>query len=320
MAQLRIEPGELQVAALTTGVVAPPSVVSKGAAPVMVDRAPRAPLSGPRYRALDAETKRARLWRAVSSEPYDQLPPIGGQGITAKGIRETLSILWDHATLAQSFDLAEDVRPDREKVFHPHGTVAQVRFEPDPATPYTGIWRSGAAGMARLSLAADDRQYIAGVAVKLFVDGRPSVNLHAIPGLDAQQSRDFFERSPSSAIADPSSAKFRFANFLLRRVANPTRRSVAAMGTTDARGNAIADARSPASIRFAPRENLRFPADTQRDFRSELGDIRSGEVLYDVYGRASDDAPEQRIGAIRLESRFVASRFGDRRLSFQHQR
>jgi hypothetical protein len=222
--------------------------------------------------------------------------------------------------LAQSFDLAEDVRPDREKVFHPHGTVAQVRFEPDPSTPYTGIWRSGAAGVARLSLGADDRQYISGIAVKLFVDGQPSVNLHAIPGLDAQQSRDFFERSPSSSIPDPTSRTFRFANIFLGRVANPTRRSVAALGATDARGNVIADGRSPSSIRFVPRQNLGFAPDTQRDFRSELGDIRSGEVVYDVYGRASDGAAEQRLGAIRLESRFVASRFGDRELSFQHQR
>ncbi|HSI05171.1 MAG TPA: hypothetical protein VLC93_11870 [Myxococcota bacterium] len=302
-----------------TGATPAPASTPTAAAPT-ADTGPVAPLSGPEYRALDAATKRARLWRAVSSEPYAQLPPVGGQGITAKGTGETLRILWDRATLAQSFDLAEDVRPDREKVFHPHGTVAQVRFEPDPATPYSGIWRSGAAGIARLSLGADDRQYIAGIAVKLFVDGRPSVNLHAIPSLDAQQSRDFFERSPSTALPDPTSWTFRFANLFLQRVANPTRRSVAAMGTTDARGNAIADAQSPASIRFAPRQSLRFAPDTQRDFRAELGDIRSGEVVYDVYGRAADGAPEQRLGAIRLESRFVASRFGDRELSFQHQR
>lgn len=276
-----------------------------------------APIEGPAYQAESATTKRDRLWRAISETPYATLPPLEGQGITSKGIVDTIRILWNRALLAQAFDVAEDVRPDREKIFHPFGTAARVRFEPDANTPHTGIFRSGAAGIARLSLGADDKQYISGIAVKLFVDGKPSVNLHAIPGLDAQESRDFFANAPSTTIPKPTDAKFKFANLFLARVANPTKRGVSALANTDTRGNRIANPSSPEGVTFVPARGVNFSPTTTRDFRDELGDLRPGTVIYEVY---STETPPKRLGAIRLESSFVASAFEDRRLSFEHQR
>ena len=285
--------------------------------PAIADSVSGLPLTGPAYQAMSATAKRDRLWRAISQTPYPTLPPIEGQGITAKGALESVRILANSRMLAQAFDIREDVRVDHEKIFHPFGTAARVRFEPDPSTPYTGVFRSGAAGIARLSLGADEQQYISGIAVKLFIDGQPSVNLHAIPGLDAQESRDFFANAPATTIPDPTDTKFRFANLFLSRVANPTRRSVSALAGVDTRGNRIVQPSSPSGVRFVPARGVNFSPTTTRDFREELGGLRPGQVIYELY---TTDTPPRRLGALRLESTFVASRFEDRQLSFEHQR
>ena len=61
------------------------------------------------------------------------------------------------------------------------------------------------------------------------------------------------------------------------------------------------------------------PASTE-DFRSLLGHIPTGSLLYRMYGRADRTARQIYIGSITTESAFVASEFGDRIVAFRHAR
>jgi hypothetical protein len=59
------------------------------------------------------------------------------------------------------------------------------------------------------------------------------------------------------------------------------------------------------------------PASTE-DFRSLLGHVPSGSLLYRMYGKATRNSRQTYIGSITSESTFVASEFGDRILAFRH--
>ncbi len=58
----------------------------------------------------------------------------------------------------------------------------------------------------------------------------------------------------------------------------------------------------------------------QDDFRIKLTDFPVGEVLYDVYALDKGETVEQAklLGQLVLNSKIVASRYGDEKLYFQH--
>jgi len=279
-----------------------------------------------------AAGQRAALWADVSAEPYEDLPDPQGLDLVA-------SLSKSH--LRKAFDQDTDVRDDRRKTFHDSGTVALVDFVPagaeglsgrvDPgrAAPepcYTGLFRSGAAGLVRLSLADDAGAYIPGVALKLFVDGQPSKNVLAIPDFNVQSSSDFFARSPTTLLPGPDAVEGwlrrqqirLFAAIQRRAVPEALKLSLNPLAEVDRSGAPVADPCAPNQVIFRPGE-VAIPADAEGDFRELIAEhARPGAVLYRLYAKDAGSDEERFLGELRLESEFVASAFGDRRLHFVH--
>ncbi len=276
---------------------------------------PSSTLSGPAHEALGPAAQRDAVWREAAALPYSALPRLGSRGV-GEHLWDTLSAL-RLRLLDRTFSEASDVRAPRTKIFHPFGTVATVRYEARSGHPFTGLFATGAEGLARLSLATDDETYIPGIAMKLFVQGRPSVNVHAIPSFEPQTSRDFFARSPSNEIPPPTATPIKLFSKLAARIADPLRRPVDHLAAVGPDGAAVAQPRAPRRIHFRPAE-VHFPADSTADFRDLLATVPVGTIIYAVYAETPDG--EVHIGDVRTLSPFVASEWGDRVLHFKHER
>lgn len=285
-------------------------------------------IDSPAYQAQDAETKRDQLWSAIELDPYLNFP---GGGVSAAS-----RVVWRHL-VSPSFEEDTDLRPRRFKIFHTFGTTAKVRFVPTsrgaagvvagssaPGGDFTGIFESGGVGIARFSLGLGAKRgvpWIPGIAVKLFVDGRPSVNIHALPRDGGQSSRDFM-RAVHSTKLDPSPVDglLRFAS----RGADPSHRRTDNVAAVKADGTPVAQPKSPFKLEFRPLpiSYTESPDWGREDYRRSLAKIQPGTSLYAVWAVAEEGSgePEVKIGELVLESRFVASDLQDRRLHFLHVR
>lgn len=271
--------------------------------------------AGPAYQARSAADKQAAVWREMTAAPYGTLPEVGSRGV-GSSVWDTLQALRTRL-LDKTFSVASDVRPPRTKLFHPFGSVATVKFEAAGGHPFTGFFATGGEGLARLSLATDEKTFIPGIALKLFVNGRPSVNIHAIPSFDPQTSRDFFARSPSNEIPPPTNLAIKLFSKIAAKVADPLRRPVDHVAAARPDGAAVAAPVAPRRIHFRP-AGVHFAADDERDFRDMLATIPAGTVIYTVY--AETPQGEVKVGDVRLTSKLVASEWGDRVLHFEHAR
>jgi hypothetical protein len=264
-----------------------------------------------------AVEKRDRLWEALSAQPYESLPPVRLSGLTS------LFRLLKLGVLRQAFEVDADVRPPREKSFHPFGTVAKVRFVADGRHEFTGLFESGAVGLARLSLALSERAYAPSSAFKFFIDGRPSRNLLLDQSVDQQTSRDFFERVPTNITLWPTlfprKYVWLFVNALLSTIAPVMEQPLDHIASITSEGQDVAQFTAPYQVYMvAPGEIHQRPSTTV-DFRTLLSRIPTGSVLFKVFAnRSAADTEMIYVGSIVTESPFVASEFGDRVLSLRH--
>lgn len=175
------------------------------------------PLEDPAgYARLPAADKQALLWERVtgSAHTHTTIPPWAVSGpLSLNLLHSKESALLP--LLRIGFETRGDVRQARHKIFHTHGSTAQVELvigmlpgeaesaaaaargisaalggapavtgsvgagsSPAAAGPYTGVLASGARGLLRLSLGAGERDlvYMPGMGLKLFVDGQPSLD------------------------------------------------------------------------------------------------------------------------------------------------
>lgn len=321
-------------------------------------------LGTPEYQTQDAEAKRDTLWEAIAADPYEaDALPTGGV------ITGALKLIGAKFSLRPTFDDRDDVRDERGKTFHRWGTTAKVRFVPNAQgmaqtlmggradDGYTGVFATGAVGIARLSLGLGDVLYAPGIGLKLFVDGQPSVNVHAIPRDGGQDCHDFLKPSLSSEIdPTPLDGFLKWAS-----KANPGLRTVLPLAMVEADGTAVESPRAPHHIEFRPavarthdhaaeaearavqveavrrsftpispgmvfaqmeavRATEKAPYSCERtDFRETLAAIPAGTTLYEVWALdATGTEGARQIGTLVTESGFVASAFQDRRLHFHH--
>jgi len=228
-------------------------------------------------------------------------------------------------SLGKSFDHASDEMPaGRIKFLHPFGSVVRVEYRADPSSPYTGMFATpSACGLARLSLAGPPALLgnVPGMAVKLFVDGKPSVNLHVMPSLNGQgKNQNFFAFPFSNSLPEPRGLLFQTLKFWFGLfVDNPLRLGLDHLAAEGADGARVSSPRSPYEIQFIAPEGVFIPTDTARDLRDELAQIPAGVVLFEVFARPAPGARLERIGELLTSSRFVASSYGDETLFFQHQ-
>ncbi|OQV17763.1 putative Inhibitor of Bruton tyrosine kinase [Hypsibius exemplaris] len=236
-----------------------------------------------------------------------------------------------------SFEHTSDEMPDgRAKLIHAHGSVAKVELKIKENCYYSGIFASGGIGLARLSLALwNHEHYIPGMAVKIFVEGQPSQNMHVMNALDGQgKNRNFFEHKFSNVLEKPVERPGKL-------LAGPFRKAIKNMpgeekdkpdselilglseqAVVNCHGEAIVGDQIsvPFQIIFTPNPANGWAADSREDLRIHLARIPQGSLLYNVYARRIPGGPTDHIGELVSRSAFVASQYGDEKLFFQHAR
>ncbi len=86
-------------------------------------------------------------------------------------------------------------------------------------------------------------------------------------------------------------------------------------------GNPVIHARWPAELVFTPVPETQVSSEVEPDYRIKLQAIPAGSTLYEVSAREVEGGGEMTpIGRIVTRSAFIASRWGDGRIFFQHDR
>lgn len=274
-------------------------------------------------RSLDVH----RQWMAWTK--YAELPKRDGTALQA---RSAFSLFFDKQQLADAFLLERDdrdgYRQNEVKPIHAEGISGIVRWNPRDDCRYSGIFRTGGVGVARFSTAipySRGGKFVPGLALKIFVDDRPSVNFHAMHSLDGQGDDPFFFRnSLGTSVERPT-------GFLTRLLARAFRSSLgrvpgnrpvdeltiplveaAACTTRGGDGDTVV---APKSITFVPSVRQEPGWDPREDFRDSLQRfVGPGTKLYDVVD--DEGVP---IGDLQLLEPLVASAHGDN-MFFRHQR
>ncbi|MCA1990953.1 MAG: hypothetical protein LDL41_02745 [Coleofasciculus sp. S288] len=287
------------------------------------------------YESWTAKEKQDFLWNnRILKSQYDELPPL--QKIDIPGLFLTL--------LSLKMDRSSDEAPPKwKKAIHAHGSVAKVKFVPTADTPFTGLFKGADYGLLRLSLTGDpaDRGFAPGLALKLFVDGKPSENFSALVSLSGQgENYNFFANELSNIVSEEQSFGPKFINLLFRRVTKfPRHLYLQEFGKIDQKGHQQNKPHYPYRIFLVPNPNVQFAERPPHDFRRDLATIPSGTSLFSVYavdpGQVGDDVASkaadtidqpgyrqkaQLIGHIETTSEFVSSFYGDSQLFFRHQR
>lgn len=275
----------------------------------------------PYYQEQTAEQKQAELWQQIESSEWQTRPAFNDDGWSSilKNIKALMS-------LGKTFDHVSDEIPEgRPKFIHTYGSVAKVEFVPAPGHHYTGLYASGAIGLARLSLAAapGKSNYTPGMAIKFLIDGLPSRNLVVMNSLEGQEDNwNYFEKDFSNQIDHPTSFVLKILEKVFEWTRNPA---------NDLPLNHLAKIKRdgkeepkdifPPRIIFRPTDEVRhlIPKDSREDLRTSLeSKVRPGTAIYQVFGVEGQD--EILIGTLYTASEFIASSYGDKKLFFQHQR
>ncbi len=269
--------------------------------------------------------------------------------------RSALQSIANHL-LGQSLTRVSDELPEpKPKLFHTYGATAKIVFVPEGNAPYTGIFQDKAPGLARFSYAGPVAGVgvVPGLGLKFLIDGdHPSENLVAMRMLDRQQPilRYFSTRSHNSVFQHPftnilplpslANLTMRVVNHRFETVVTPgygLHQSVKHLARIRINGERVAPERAAAPYRLILRPTLaaRAASDPTIDFRDDLArNIKAGMAIYDVLALAEADENAMRakgmsgveemagnaakIGAIATQSEFIASKYGDYRLFFQH--
>ncbi len=274
---------------------------------------------------LSAATKSEMVWAKIASRPYDKLPDMTFIP-TGQSSRSHVGHTIDSGSnLGQSFDHVSDEMPTgRIKVIHAYGSSAAIEFVAEPGHPLTGLFRSGAPGIVRLSLGtpfATTGSFVPGMAIKLFVDGQASKNMHVMEKLEGQgDNRDFFQATFTNSLPEPTSFSTKVGKkYFGRFVESPIFLTVDHVAAVDRSGVVANPMVAPAQIYFVPADGLHQDANGA-DFRVELAKIPAGTKLYDVYAKVSKFSKGlTSIGSIVTKSNFVASEYSDKSLFFQHE-
>ncbi len=284
----------------------------------------------PGYESWDGGAKAAWLWSSIEDSAHEPttLPPLR-LPFSDRPIAE-MRVVLQRSELEKALDREDDLmEAGRPKIIHARGAVAQVEFETDPESPFTGLLgpppAGGGSGLLRMSLVAKVKGKAAvtpALALKLFVDGLPSADLLAM-NHTVGQGRDF--DLFSNTMTNDLTHKHRelrppqkIMSILFERVSRQPRRLVVDhLVERHSDGSAVSEPAAPDRLRFTPTSEAReiFVGQAGVDFRVVLAGVPTGTVLYEVEGvTGSESVPFARL---RMTSRFVSSDAGDR-LYFRH--
>lgn len=285
-------------------------------------------LAGMVLEAQSASEKERHLFELVEKSAYgDNLPEIVGPSAWAA------TSLLDASYDSQVFSHPGDIMiTGRQKLIHGYGTTALVSFSPSVHHPYTGLLSSGAPhGIIRISFARPPsaNELIPGIGLKFFIDGKPSLNVLAMPSLDPQSEANIFAHPYTTDLKAP---QWSFLKWLLEnRFAsalsyvglgggNPRSLSLTQLVSQTSMGERVSSPVDPFALVFVPTKELSNLCDSEayQDFRVQLEGKGKGVPLFEVFAKGSPEGKLVSVGTITATSNFIASAFGDEKLYFRH--
>lgn len=319
-------------------------------------------LPTPDYLALSADEKQSVLFSLHQKSPTVALDAYGDALFALEQVLDFLVRPRGAETIVHTLTRTCDVfaEPTTKRV-HALGTVARARLVFTGDSPYTGLLAPGTVpALIRFSIAnpvlgvslpelIPDLEFIPGIGIKLFVDGRESENILAMNSLAGQgNDHDYFLHdftnnfsinAPDSG--DPASSARYDTNPINREVmghvgtrfeealslvrgsegAVPFHRPVSRLSRVNLDGTDVATPAGPDWLVFRPTADVRGDAavsssDPSIDFREKLGHLASGDRVFEIYG--VEDGQEKFIGFLELESTPRPSQWGDHELFIQH--
>jgi hypothetical protein len=264
--------------------------------------------------------KAAHLWnQEILPTQWQQLPPLNDRGWMAT----STALMLPPAVVREAFETSNDERPARRKPFHSEGTSALFKWTPSQSSRYTGIFRTPTCSLISLSYGVNPELlgYIPGLALKFFIDGQPSTNIHLMETFDGKEEPDFFSiaslpmtnwlEAPKSKLI---ASALQFGKLFAK---DPTHIDLDPLASRDARGKSIEQPKAPYQIWLRAMNPLDWNADV--DFRVQLADVNPGKLKLEVLGRESPDSAPETLGTLENQTAFVSSEYGDRRLFFKHE-
>jgi len=113
---------------------------------------------------------------------------------------EDMSSMFEQTDFAQKTWYSFGLAP-RIKTIHAKGVVQKIRWQSEGTHEFTGLFKGADYGFIRYSLPSpnsklgwgENSSMLPGIALKFFRDGVFSGNIHAMNGLDATLTPNFFE-------------------------------------------------------------------------------------------------------------------------------
>lgn len=269
--------------------------------------------------------------------------------------KSALESIANHLLSTTLTRVSDEFEEPKLKLFHTYGATAKIRFTPEPATPYTGIFSEIAPGLARFSYAGPVAGIgvVPGLGIKFPIDGdHPSENLVVMRKLDRQQPiwRFFSTRSHNSVFQNAFTNILpapRFTNLIMRTVQSRFETVVVTgkglhqpvdnVASIHTNGNAVAPDKivAPYRLIFRPTAQVVAVSDPTIDFRDDLAkNIKTGTPIYEIFALTEAQESQlnskgvtevedllahgQKIGTMATESEFIASQYGDYRLFLKH--
>jgi hypothetical protein len=284
--------------------------------------------------SLTACQKADSMWNdKIIPTIYGDLP-----ALTAPGVLDLITLAQTSFTIRSLTNDSDELDVGHRKLVHAWGAEASFRFvSAKSARGYTGIYESGSdCVIGRLSMATKPTETttVPALALKFFISGHKSENLHIMNSTNGQKSHNFFEMPFSNIIPPPDSFAKRLIQKIFRKAAvafgakdpDPTHLTVEHLAKIRVDGTAVATPKSPYRLIFKPTMAagaLMKDATVDSDFRTNLARYPVGQVMYDVYaldeGESADNLPSSSIvGHLIPTTRIVASSYGDEKLNFQH--
>ncbi|WP_428261190.1 hypothetical protein [Haliangium sp.] len=275
------------------------------------------------YQSLPAVEKLELLWQRVGAAPYpaDALPTKPPGGFAR---RKVFTVRHNRGSFEH---IGDEMPPGRAKLVHAFGAVAVVRLEITDEHPYTGLFATGGRALMRTSDASGGAVFTPTHALKFLIDGRPSVNVFANQAVHhPPQDYDLFSRHYANALPAPNRPDTKLVAWAFQRTADALggKRLYAVYLPLHNAAEVRADgAEEPAPvvpdrIELHPTGELHLSPTPSPDWRSELGALAPEVTLFDVRLAGAIDEPAVAVGRLVLERPFVASRYGDESLFFQH--
>jgi hypothetical protein len=226
------------------------------------------------------------------------------------------------------FGVQDILPPDRKKLIHTVGAIAQAKFVWSNSYDYTGGFRGASTALLRFSTAtaADDDSMTAGISIKILRDHVPSGNIIAMWKLDGQQSLNFFEFPFSNRVPEDPNLSFKL-RMLGKKFAIASKRFPGSLGLSEFAkfnqdGSQVSSPKFPWSLLFQPNPALSMKMRSNRntDIPVAVSNALNGsECVYKIFAvREPRVTPLQYLGYMKLESIAHPTKFGDNELFFKH--